>query len=152
GPGPAPPGGRPAQRGRPRGVAGGVRRGHPRHPARHRRHGRGPRQRRRLDPLGHGPGHRPRLPDMTEPYQVCELPTASLGRRVRVHAQVTSTTSLAAGYAADPANHGLVILADEQTSGRGQHGRTWLAPPRGGVLLSVLLFPPPALRRPVVLT
>jgi BirA family biotin operon repressor/biotin-[acetyl-CoA-carboxylase] ligase len=44
------------------------------------------------------------------------------------------------------------VLADEQTGGRGQHGRTWTCPAGSGVLLSVLLFPPSALRRPAILT
>mgnify|MGYP000952892673 CR=1 FL=1 len=52
----------------------------------------------------------------------------------------------------DPAADGLVILARHQTAGRGQHGRIWLAPPDSSVLLSVLLFPPPDLQRPAVLT
>jgi BirA family biotin operon repressor/biotin-[acetyl-CoA-carboxylase] ligase len=66
--------------------------------------------------------------------------------------RVDSTNTLAAQLAADPANAGTVILADEQLAGRGQHGRSWVCPPGAGVLLSVLLFPPPELRRPVVLT
>jgi BirA family biotin operon repressor/biotin-[acetyl-CoA-carboxylase] ligase len=46
----------------------------------------------------------------------------------------------------------LVILADEQTAGRGQYGRSWQAPPGSSVLMSVLIFPPPHLRRPALLT
>src|SRR5206468_7692987 len=45
-----------------------------------------------------------------------------------------------------------VVLAREQTAGRGQHGRAWQAPAGSSVLLSVLLCPPPALRRPALLT
>jgi BirA family biotin operon repressor/biotin-[acetyl-CoA-carboxylase] ligase len=79
------------------------------------------------------------------------LDTSRLGRRVRVFDRVASTNSLAAELAGDPANAGTVILADEQTSGRGQPGRAWLCPPGAGVLMSVLIFPPPDLRRPPVL-
>jgi BirA family biotin operon repressor/biotin-[acetyl-CoA-carboxylase] ligase len=32
-----------------------------------------------------------------------------------------------------------VFVADYQTRGRGRHGRTWLCPPRAGLLMSVLL-------------
>lgn len=32
-----------------------------------------------------------------------------------------------------------VFVADYQTRGRGRHGRTWLCPPRAGLLLTVLL-------------
>jgi BirA family transcriptional regulator, biotin operon repressor / biotin---[acetyl-CoA-carboxylase] ligase len=89
------------------------------------------------------------------PHRPCEewnLPVHRLGRRVLVHTQLDSTNTRAAELAADPANDGVAILADEQTAGRGQHGRTWLAPPRASVLLSLLLFPPPPLRRPAILT
>lgn len=86
------------------------------------------------------------------PRATWSLSTRHLGRRVLVFDRVDSTNSLAAQLAADPANAGTVILADEQLAGRGQHGRSWVCPPGAGVLLSVLLFPPPELRRPVVLT
>jgi BirA family biotin operon repressor/biotin-[acetyl-CoA-carboxylase] ligase len=75
-----------------------------------------------------------------------------IGRR-HIHLDATdSTNSRAAELAPDPANAGTVITADIQTRGRGQHGRVWESPPGVNVLLSVLLFPPPVLRRPVVLT
>jgi BirA family biotin operon repressor/biotin-[acetyl-CoA-carboxylase] ligase len=44
----------------------------------------------------------------------------------------------------DPAmTEGTVAVADVQTAGRGRLGRTWEAPPRSAVLVSVLLRPPP---------
>lgn len=89
---------------------------------------------------------------MTPPRQEWALDTRRLGRRVLVYERLDSTNNLAAALAEDPGNDGLVILADEQTAGRGQYGRTWLAPPGASVLLSVLLFPPPPLRRPAILT
>jgi BirA family biotin operon repressor/biotin-[acetyl-CoA-carboxylase] ligase len=80
------------------------------------------------------------------------LPTQHLGHRVLVFDRLESTNSFAAGLAPDPENNGLVILAREQTAGRGQHGRTWECPPESGVLMSLLLWPPPALKRPALLT
>jgi BirA family biotin operon repressor/biotin-[acetyl-CoA-carboxylase] ligase len=75
-----------------------------------------------------------------------------IGRR-RIHLDATdSTNSRAAELAHDPANAGAVVTADLQTRGRGQYGRVWESPPGANVLLSALVFPPPALRRPVVLT
>jgi len=84
----------------------------------------------------------------------CEwsLDTRRLAHRVLVFGAVGSTNDIAASLASDPANDGLAILADEQTAGRGQHGRRWQCPPGAGILLSVLLFPPPHLRRPAILT
>jgi BirA family biotin operon repressor/biotin-[acetyl-CoA-carboxylase] ligase len=89
---------------------------------------------------------------MNGPREEWALDTRRLGRRVLVYEQLGSTSTLAASLADDPGNDGLAILADEQTAGRGQHGRTWTAPPRASVLLSVLLFPPRHLLRAAVLT
>ncbi|MCC6417587.1 MAG: biotin--[acetyl-CoA-carboxylase] ligase [Gemmataceae bacterium] len=88
---------------------------------------------------------------MMAPRDEWHLDTRHLGRRVLVFDSLNSTSTCAAGLAADPANDGVVILADEQTAGRGQHGRSWQCPGGEGVLMSVLLFPPPAVRRPAVL-
>jgi BirA family biotin operon repressor/biotin-[acetyl-CoA-carboxylase] ligase len=87
-----------------------------------------------------------------QPRDVWDYPGRSVGRQVLVFDRVDSTNSLAASLIGQPDSNGLALLADEQTAGRGQHGRNWVAPPRSSVLLSVLLFPPPELRRPVLLT
>src|SRR5262245_55002410 len=86
------------------------------------------------------------------PSDTWDLPTRHLGRRTIVFERLDSTNTYAAARADDPANDGLVVVAREQTAGRGQHGRTWQAPSGSSVLLSALLFPPPALRRPALLT
>src|SRR5215470_13247415 len=88
----------------------------------------------------------------TRPADTWDLPTRHLGRRTIVFDRLDSTNTYAAARADDPANDGLVVVAREQTAGRGQHGRTWQAPAGSSVLLSVLLFPPPALRRPALMT
>jgi BirA family biotin operon repressor/biotin-[acetyl-CoA-carboxylase] ligase len=80
------------------------------------------------------------------------LDTRRLGRRVLVFERLDSTNAYAAELAQDPAHDGVVVIAREQTAGRGQHGRSWQCPPGAGVLMSVLLFPPPGLRRPALLT
>jgi BirA family biotin operon repressor/biotin-[acetyl-CoA-carboxylase] ligase len=84
--------------------------------------------------------------------ELWHLETRRLGRRVLVFDRVDSTNSLAPSFAGEADADGLALLADEQSAGRGQHGRTWLAPPRSSVLLSVLLYPPGHLCRPAVLT
>jgi BirA family transcriptional regulator, biotin operon repressor / biotin---[acetyl-CoA-carboxylase] ligase len=89
---------------------------------------------------------------MTTPVDVWNLDTHRIGRRVLVYDVVDSTNNLAAALATDPANDGVAILASRQTAGRGQHGRTWQTPAGSAVLLSVLCFPPPPVRRAAVLT
>ncbi|MBY0527964.1 MAG: biotin--[acetyl-CoA-carboxylase] ligase [Gemmataceae bacterium] len=86
------------------------------------------------------------------PYDEWHLETHRLGRRVLVFDQLDSTSTTAAALANDPANDGVVVLANSQTAGRGQHGRSWQCAPGTGVLMSVLLFPPPEIRRPALLT
>jgi BirA family biotin operon repressor/biotin-[acetyl-CoA-carboxylase] ligase len=86
------------------------------------------------------------------PCEEWTLNTSRLGRPVLVFDRLDSTNTFALAHADDPSQDGLVVLADEQMAGRGQHGRTWTCPGGGGVLLSVLVFPPPALRRPSILT
>jgi BirA family biotin operon repressor/biotin-[acetyl-CoA-carboxylase] ligase len=80
-------------------------------------------------------------------------PTFNHIGRPHIHLDATdSTNARAAELADDPAYDGTVVTADLQSQGRGQHGRVWQSPPGVNVLLSVLLFPPPELRRPAVLT
>jgi len=52
-----------------------------------------------------------------------------------------STNSDLVAAARDGAAHGLVLVADHQTAGRGRIGRRWIAPPGGALLCSVLLRP-----------
>jgi BirA family transcriptional regulator, biotin operon repressor / biotin---[acetyl-CoA-carboxylase] ligase len=58
----------------------------------------------------------------------------------RVHHRLAdSTNERARALAAAGAPHGTLVTADEQTAGRGRQGRTWTAPPRSAVLMSVVL-------------
>ena len=74
-----------------------------------------------------------------------ELATRRIGRRIAVWSRVASTNDLAAQAGRSASNEGLVVMAEEQTAGRGRRGRSWTAPPRSSILMSVLLFPPPDL-------
>jgi BirA family transcriptional regulator, biotin operon repressor / biotin---[acetyl-CoA-carboxylase] ligase len=58
----------------------------------------------------------------------------------RVHFRLTdSTNERARALATAGAPHGTLVTADEQQAGRGRQGRTWSAPPRSAVLMSVVL-------------
>ncbi len=81
------------------------------------------------------------------PRVTWNLPHHHVGRIVHVYDAVPSTNDLAAVLLP-----GSAVLAAVQTAGRGQRGSTWLAEPGSSVLLSVVLAPPPTLRRPAVLT
>lgn len=70
-----------------------------------------------------------------------KLPTKLVGRRIAVWNRVTSTNDLAMRASRSRTNEGLVVLAEEQTRGRGRRGRHWFAPASSSILMSVLLFP-----------
>ncbi len=58
----------------------------------------------------------------------------------RLHLRRTdSTNERLRALAIAGAPHGALVSADEQTAGRGRHGRSWLAPPRTCLLCSLLL-------------
>jgi BirA family biotin operon repressor/biotin-[acetyl-CoA-carboxylase] ligase len=63
------------------------------------------------------------------------------GWRVEVLAQAASTNLAVAERARAGEPAGLVMVAEEQTAGRGRLDRTWLSPARAGLTLSVLLRP-----------
>ncbi len=56
--------------------------------------------------------------------------------------RVTSTHDVLRDLAEDGAPEGTVVLAEEQTAGRGRLGRRWLSTPGGSLLLSMLFRPP----------
>lgn len=73
------------------------------------------------------------------------VPGAGFGGRsvaaLRVLPEVDSTNTALLAAAADGAPHGSVVVAEWQTAGKGRLGRTWVAPPRSGLFLSILLRP-----------
>ena len=64
-----------------------------------------------------------------------------VGRKIIRLQRVPSTMDVVDEYARAGAPEGLVVVAEEQTAGRGRAGRTWSAPAGSGLLLSVLLRP-----------
>jgi len=72
-----------------------------------------------------------------------------LGRRgagwpaPRVVASVESTNAEVATLAAQGVREGFVLVAEQQTSGRGRLDRAWVSPRGAGLTLSVLLRPAP---------
>ncbi|HVX84594.1 MAG TPA: biotin--[acetyl-CoA-carboxylase] ligase [Phycisphaerae bacterium] len=62
-----------------------------------------------------------------------------VGRRVMVFFRTSSTNDVAWQCAVNPEMDGLVVVADEQTAGRGRLGHVWSAKAEQSVLMSVLL-------------
>lgn len=79
------------------------------------------------------------------------LATERLGRVVYCYEQVTSTNDVAHALARAGAADGTLVVAEEQTAGRGRRGRSWFAAP-GTAVLASLLRPPLAPAQAVRLT
>jgi BirA family biotin operon repressor/biotin-[acetyl-CoA-carboxylase] ligase len=60
---------------------------------------------------------------------------------LRWHASLPSTMDAAARLAQDGAAHGVVVVAEEQTKGRGRRGTTWASPPGAGLYFSFIARP-----------
>lgn len=73
----------------------------------------------------------------------CNLKTRLIGRNISYYPRLASTMDVAREKARQKAAEGTVILAGEQTGGRGRIKRPWISPP-GSVSLSVILYPDPA--------
>lgn len=69
------------------------------------------------------------------------LRTVWAGRPTLFERQVDSTNLWARRLAAQGAPHGTLVVADEQTAGRGRRGRVWTSPPDAGVFMTLLLRP-----------
>ncbi len=81
------------------------------------------------------------MEDVLLPASITEnLGTHFIGQRVIYYASLTSTIEVAKREAQQGAAEGTVIIADEQTAGRGRMKRTWLSP-KGNIALSVILYP-----------
>ena len=68
------------------------------------------------------------------------LDTRFIGQRVIYYPSLTSTMEVAKREAQQGAAEGTIIIADEQTAGKGRLKRLWLSP-RGSIALSVILYP-----------
>ncbi len=74
------------------------------------------------------------------------LQTKWIASKLELLDTVTSTMQVAAGWArrgeegdGEPMPHGAVVVAREQTGGRGRHGRVWSSPRDLGLYFSVLI-------------
>jgi BirA family biotin operon repressor/biotin-[acetyl-CoA-carboxylase] ligase len=79
--------------------------------------------------------------ELSEPLSRAWSSLSPLVRDVHWVAQTGSTMDLAQAMAG-AARDGLLVVADEQTAGRGRRGRTWASPPGAGLYFSLLLRPP----------
>jgi len=86
------------------------------------------------------------VPDLLYPLEFAgDLETkiiAAERRLIHYHRQVDSTAEVIKKLAEKGAPEGTIVLAEEQTGGRGRMGRSWYSPFAGGIWLHILLRPP----------
>lgn len=83
-----------------------------------------------------------RLPDLLTPGLVhAALGNCQLGAKIVHYFVTTSTNAVALRLAADGALHGTLVVAEEQTSGRGRFGRPWYSERGSGIYASLILRP-----------
>jgi BirA family biotin operon repressor/biotin-[acetyl-CoA-carboxylase] ligase len=71
-----------------------------------------------------------------EPY----LDTDFIGRNL-IHFDTLDSTNSKAKQLADNTSDGTILISEEQTSGRGRLGRSWISPKHKGVWMSIVLKP-----------
>ncbi|MGA9225994.1 MAG: biotin--[acetyl-CoA-carboxylase] ligase, partial [Mesobacillus sp.] len=69
------------------------------------------------------------------------LKTTFLGRHLHYHDSVDSTQKIAYKLAYENAAEGTVVIAEEQTAGRGRMDRKWHSPKYTGIWMSIILRP-----------
>jgi BirA family transcriptional regulator, biotin operon repressor / biotin---[acetyl-CoA-carboxylase] ligase len=85
----------------------------------------------------------PMTDQLTDAYRVADLETLLGERPFRYFEQTTSTNDVARDWQMiqDDLTSGAVVIADEQTSGRGRIGRRWHSPAGQAIAMSVILRP-----------
>ena len=81
------------------------------------------------------------MPDLSAEKIPCALSTRRLGRPAVFFERIGSTNDAAHDLARGGAPDGLLVVADEQTAGRGRQGRSWWAPRGTCLLMSLVLRP-----------
>src|SRR5215472_15116492 len=84
-----------------------------------------------------------KVPDLLVPKILHRrISPGSLGKRVYHFFKIDSTNSVAMALGERGEPHGTVVIAEEQTAGRGRAGHAWHSEKTNGVYMTVLLRPP----------
>lgn len=84
-----------------------------------------------------------KLPDILVPSLVrSELAHGEIGHKIIHYFRTESTNTAALQLDAQDAPHGTVVIAEEQTAGRGRLGRSWYSEKSNGIYCSIILRPP----------
>jgi len=82
------------------------------------------------------------IPDSLIPGEILwKLRTKIIGRSVLSYKKIDSTNDSAYALAEKGIAEGTVVIAEEQTKGKGRHGRKWESPPKSGIYMSCVMRP-----------
>ncbi len=82
------------------------------------------------------------VPDTIASQEVgSRLKTQRMGKEIRYFSQIDSTNQYAKRIAEEGALDGTLIIADEQTAGKGRSGRHWVTPPGEAIAFTLILRP-----------
>ncbi len=80
------------------------------------------------------------ITDLLDPDKIkSNLRTKRIGRKILVYNRTSSTQKIAAGYAKNKGNDGLVIFSEEQTAGKGRADSKWHSKYSQSILCSIIL-------------
>ncbi len=80
-------------------------------------------------------------PDIADAIARVRPRLGRLGRSVLHFPSIGSTNDVASDLASGGDREGVVVLADQQTAGRGRRGRIWFSPAGSGLYVSIVLAP-----------
>jgi BirA family biotin operon repressor/biotin-[acetyl-CoA-carboxylase] ligase len=80
-------------------------------------------------------------PDFAAAFDGIGAAPGGIGSTIYFFLSVGSTNDVALKLAARGDSSGALVIADEQTSGRGRRGRAWFSPPGSGLYVSIVLSP-----------
>lgn len=81
-------------------------------------------------------------PDVLLPEEIkCFNRAKQVGQSIRYVESTASTQHLAHEWTQEGAEHGSLVIANEQTGGKGRMGRLWYSPPGSGIWMSLILKP-----------
>jgi BirA family transcriptional regulator, biotin operon repressor / biotin---[acetyl-CoA-carboxylase] ligase len=87
--------------------------------------------------------HIERMPDILVPQLLSHrLYGTPFARRIYHFFKVDSTNTVAMRLGEEGEPHGAIVLAEEQSAGRGRAGRKWISEKSSGISCSILLRPP----------
>lgn len=81
-----------------------------------------------------------------------QMTTKFFGKKVVHYEEVDSTNTVAKRLGKEPGNHGVLVLANSQSAGRGRLGREWDSPKNEGIWMSLILKPQINIRNASMIT